>query len=85
MIALAHANIDFIAGKPLPPLTWEYWQWGVPGRLRKTAIVCCGFGHTGTANPNIHVISADGTMSPSWVCPFECSWHEFARLEGWEE
>lgn len=65
------------------PLTWDYWQWGT-GPFVKTAVVTCGFGHTGTANPKIHRIAPDGMLSPSWVCPFKCPWHEFARLDGWQ-
>ncbi len=33
-----------------------------------------------------HDIDADGTVTPSVVCPFEgCTFHEFVELEGWQE
>ena len=31
-----------------------------------------------------HSIAADGSISPSLVCPAGCGWHVFARLLGWE-
>lgn len=68
-----------------PPLTWDYWLWGI-APYTKTATVCCGNGHVGTVAPHVHAIAPDGTLSPSWVCPFKpCDWHEFARLDGWLE
>lgn len=33
-----------------------------------------------------HEIAADGTVSPSALCPFDgCDFHEFVRLLDWEE
>lgn len=82
MIHLARAHFG---KESLPPLTWDYWRWGPPERLRLTALVTCDKGHTGTASPDIHTISAEGVLSPSWVCPYEgCDWHEFAILDGWQ-
>lgn len=82
MIELQHAAKDS-AGR-LPALSWDYWLWGATEPFTRTAIVCCDKGHVGTANPTIHSISADGTLSPSWVCPFKgCTWHVFAQLVGW--
>jgi len=33
-----------------------------------------------------HEIAADGTVSPSIVCPHtpNCSWHVWGRLDGWK-
>jgi len=82
MVVLRHVEKGGFAS--IPPLSWDYWLWGI-GPFVKTVIVCCDRGHVGTASPAIHSIAADGTLSPSWVCPFKgCTWHEFARLEGWE-
>lgn len=83
MIVLAHA--DKAGRASIPPLTWDYWMWGATEPYQRTAIVACDQGHVGTASPRIHSIATDGTLTPSWVCPFEgCTWHEFARLEGWQ-
>ncbi len=31
-----------------------------------------------------HAIAADGTVTPSVICPYEnCGWHVFVRLGGW--
>ena len=32
-----------------------------------------------------HSISSDGTVSPSVVCPYGCGFHEFVKLEGWDQ
>lgn len=53
---------------------------------KPTAIITCpscgGFGSL--AN---HNIAADGTVTPSLVCPWTkelgCSYHEMGKLEGW--
>lgn len=34
----------------------------------------------------LHVVAADGTVSPSLVCPIAgCTFHEYVRLEGWAD
>ena len=46
------------------------------------ANVACGNGHV--CGLSAHTIAADGTVSPSLVCPVDgCGWHEVVRLEGW--
>lgn len=32
-----------------------------------------------------HRISSDGNVSTSVVCPYGCGFHEFIKLDGWEE
>lgn len=32
-----------------------------------------------------HSIDEDGTVSPSVVCPYGCGFHEFIKLEGWDQ
>jgi len=65
-----------------PPLTWD-------GPLQPgnsvLVLLSCGNGHEGTLQtPTIHQIAADGTVTPSCVCPYKgCGWHEFVRLVGW--
>ena len=83
MVTLTRAKFNPREVLPLPPLTWDEWMWGAENQ-RRTALVCCGNGHTGTANPAVHSIDSEGYLTPSWICPFEgCDWHEFAQLEGW--
>lgn len=49
---------------------------------RRSAWATCPNGHT--ASLADHEIAADGTVSPSLVCPHErCDFHDFVRLEGW--
>lgn len=62
---------------------WDIW----PEREKDwypLATVACANGHLATIDPKIHSVSADGTLSPSYVCPHEgCTFHEFVRFEGW--
>ena len=52
-----------------------WWPFG------RSAVVACPTGHTAMLD---HGIAADGTVTPSLVCPAElCDWHVMARLEGW--
>jgi hypothetical protein len=32
---------------------------------------------------SLHRIAADGTVSPSLVCPYYCGFHDYVRLVGW--
>jgi hypothetical protein len=49
-----------------------------------TAMLQCSNGHR--ALLSTHQIAADGTVTPSAVCPYEgCNFHEWIRLAGWEE
>lgn len=62
----------------IPPGHW------IPVTLdgRKTAIVACAL--CGQHAYLCHEIAADGTLSPSLVCPADgCAWHVFAKLDGW--
>ncbi len=46
-------------------------------------MVSCDSGHV--AYLSDHTIAADGTVSPSLVCPEPgCSWHVTAKLVGWK-
>lgn len=64
---------------PMPPLTWQkYGPWH-----SQFAIVCCSHGHVCALSSKIHTVAADGTLSPSLVCPMDCTWHVFVRLDGW--
>lgn len=61
-----------------PPGPW-WWPARLDGEL--TAVVACPAGHTAHID---HDVAADGTVTPSLVCPEEdCGWHVFGRLIGW--
>lgn len=69
------------------PGTWRPWVYGT-GRQAGAVVTCpiclrtmsVGGGRFGSA----HTIAADGTVSPSLVCPYPpCAWHVFVRLDGW--
>jgi hypothetical protein len=57
-----------------------------------TVTVRCSRGHLSSLDSNFdrprrnhHVISDDGSVSPSVVCPHEgCDFHEFIKLEDWK-
>jgi hypothetical protein len=61
------------------PGTWELSaRSGAP-----TALVCCPWCRQ-WASLSSHTISADGTVSPSLVCPAPaCGFHDHVRLAGW--
>lgn len=49
------------------------------------ALCTCGKGHTCRLSGKVHQVAADGTVSPSYVCPVTgCGYHEFVRLIGWD-
>lgn len=57
------------------PMTWRPFG--------KNAIFICPNGHDGLLSTNDHQIADDGTVSPSVVCPYDCTFHEFVRLLEW--
>jgi len=64
------------------PGTWK----GVKSNdsLKRTAAFTCP--KCGNACSLInHTIHSDGKVSPSLVCPHDCDFHEFIKLEGWQE
>lgn len=32
-----------------------------------------------------HRVTADGTVRPSLVCPYDCTFHAFVRLDNWAD
>lgn len=80
MITLAF-DPGLSASSEVQPLTWNYWLWG-PRQVR-TAITSCIRGHLATLAPDTHDISERGLVTPSYVCPFNCDFHEFIKLEAW--
>lgn len=75
-VVLAHAEPAQI----FEPLTWQKVT-ELPSMARVVWAVC-GNGHRAMLDD--HVISADGSVTPSLVCPEPgCGWHENVKLEGW--
>ena len=64
------------------PGTWKEWIFG-PEQKRGAVFTCpiCG----NACSLSDHEIAADGTVSPSAVCPYDCGFHEFIKLDGWAE
>lgn len=52
---------------------------------------CPGCGVASAMSSKVHSVAADGTVTPSYVCPHTkaweghepCTFHEWVRLEGW--
>lgn len=73
---------------PFTPGTYAQWPANKSGLL---AECCCPNGHGGTlrsadfaGRPGNHRVAADGTVTPSYVCPGDgCSFHEWVKLEDW--
>lgn len=55
-----------------------------PAYKEALALFWCPKGHISRISPNIHNISANGEVSPSYVCPHEGCFHEWVRLEEWK-
>ncbi len=75
------------SGPENPPLvrgTWWPLTWGDG---RHTANICCrDCGWACCLFPDHHSIAQDGIINPSLVCPNDqCNFHEYVRLDGWEE
>lgn len=49
--------------------------------VRHVFVSCPGCGQS--ASMSDHTIAADGTVTPSVVCPFECGFHDMVRLRDW--
>lgn len=62
----------------VPGFGWAWWRGSVSLTCPHGHQACFGVG------PKGHQIEADGTVTPSAVCPTAgCDFHEFVRLEGW--
>jgi hypothetical protein len=69
------------------PGTWRFWVFG-PARILGAAVTCpqCRRAFSiggGQVFGSCHTVAADGTISPSVVCP-GCGWHVMAKLDGWQ-
>jgi hypothetical protein len=57
----------------------DFWT---PNRL---VLITCVFGHELILNTDIHTVSPEGVVSPSWVCTIAgCTYHEHITLSGWK-
>lgn len=76
-----------------PPCSWDY----APRLLKEDGVhyacqsdkdlvlATCSNGHTCRLVSGAHSIAADGTISPSYVCPAKgCDFHRFVRLLDWD-
>jgi len=75
-----------------PPCTWDY----APRWLKEDgfyacqsdkdlALCTCANQHTTRLVLTTHAVSADGTVTPSYVCPCQgCTFHEWVQLVGWD-
>lgn len=68
----------------LPPCSWDYLDPGGKDWLDNLALATCGNGHTCRIVSRVHTIAADGTLRPSYVCPY-CSYHTTVRFVGWHQ
>lgn len=73
------------APETLPPPGWcPALTWARATDTRGGVLLSCANGHEGYLDPKQHTVAADGTVTPSAVCPVKgCTWHEFIRLGGW--
>ncbi len=56
-----------------------------PSRFHGWAIIRCPVcGLLSTIGSN-HEVRADGSVSPSYVCPHACSWHVMIKLAAWTD
>ena len=54
-----------------------------PGGVKESAAVSCPkCGEVCSLTE--HSVAADGTVSPSLVCPFNCGYHAMVKLQGWK-
>lgn len=67
------------SGDP-PPLQWKPCHVSTINRFK--AEMTCPYGHGLTLKG--HSVAADGTVSPSVVCPMQgCNFHRFVTLVAW--
>ena len=64
------------------PLTWRSGELETMG---PAALVSCVNGHIASLIEPDHVITDEGFVHPSVVCPTkDCKWHETIKLAGWQ-
>ena len=61
-------------------------EWAIVGKSEDFRVVesrCGGCSRRQTIGQR-HSIGPDGMVNPSYVCAFECGWHVWVVLEGWD-
>jgi hypothetical protein len=79
MIDVPKGRDDLGIGEPQNGMFWRPLQ---KSDGSQTAWFRCPKGHLGMLSA--HTIGADGTVTPSVVCPTEgCGFHEYIKLKDW--
>ncbi len=66
------------------PQPGEWYARGGPPAFQHALVRCPGCGGESTLSKRVHDVAPDGSVTPSYVCPFPpCTFHEWVRLEGW--
>lgn len=87
MIAFKRAAQD--ATQDRTPSSWDRVRYSEELRAHKLfehdiAMATCPNGHMCRISDEVHQIAADGTLTPSYVCPVDgCGFHDFVKFEGW--
>lgn len=61
--------------------TKAQWKGGLSDGKRTALVSCPECGKV--ASLSGHTIAANGDVTPSLICPFDCGFHEYVTLEGW--
>lgn len=69
-----------LSPEPLEGGSWRRWA-GSRGAFG-VLLTCPGCGYEAFLD---HDVAPDGSVSPSVVCPMDCGFHDFVRLEDWDE
>lgn len=70
--------IEFKQASHAGPMVKGSWR-----RFGRAAVVICCQG-CGFVARLPHEVAADGTVTPSVVCPKPCGFHDMVKLEGWQ-
>jgi len=75
MTVILQGDIDARAG---------CWRGGTrPDGTRTASVSCPNCGKV--ASLSDHAIGAGGYVTPSLICPFDCSFHDYVQLDGWDK
>lgn len=83
MIALPRLEGPSVGGPANAGAPGWYYDEHVPALRFVTVRCACGKLQTLDLRLDRHSVDAEGRVSPSLRCAFDCGWHVWARLEGW--